>query len=97
MTTAILKKVASQFSLTEDQVFEEGIKAFLQSQLRASEAERQSIFVKFGVNTLEELDEHLTNRPDQESENLDNLQRADYLTERVLKTRGMLDDINGHD
>lgn len=96
MTTAVLKKVAVQFSITEDQVVEEGVKAFLQAQLRVLEAERQSIFVKFAVKTLEELDEYVTNRPDQESENLDDLRRADYLTDRVFEIRNMLDDLNGH-
>ena len=97
MTTAILKKAASQFRLTEDQVLEEGIKAFLQSQLRVLEAERRSIFAKYGVNTLEELDEYLGDRPDQESENLENLQRADYLTDQVFEIRSMLEDLNGRD
>ena len=97
MTTAILKKVAGQFSLTEDQILEEGVKAFLQEQLHALEAERQSIFSRFSVKTLEELDECITNRPDQESENLGNLQRADYLTDRMLAVRNMLDDLNNHD
>ena len=97
MTTAILKKVADQFSLSEDQVLEAGIRSFLQSQLRALEAERQSIFAKYGVNALRDLDEYITDRPDQESENLDDLRRADYLTDQVLQIQSMLDDLNGHD
>ena len=97
MTTAILKKVAHQFHLTEDQVLEAGIKSFLLSQLRALETERQSIFAKYGVSTLEELDNYIADHPDQESDDLDNLRRADYLTDRILEIQNMLNDLNGHD
>jgi len=97
MTTKILKKVARQFNLTEDQVLEAGIKSFLLSRLRALEAERQSIFAKYGVSKLEELDEYIADRPDQESDNLDDLRRADDLTDRMLEIRNMLNDLNGHD
>lgn len=97
MTDAILKKVASHFTLTQNQLLEESLKAFLQSRLRAVEVERQSIFASFGVSTLEELDKSIADRPDQESELLDKLQRADYLTDRVLEIQSMLADLNGHD
>ncbi len=47
------------------------------------EVERQQIFRKFGVNSFKELDQYITDRPDEESDLLEDFERADYLTFRI--------------
>ncbi|MFQ5771687.1 MAG: hypothetical protein ACE5HX_14230 [bacterium] len=97
MTDSLLKEVASQFSLTEDQLLQEGIKSFLQNQLHLLEVERQQIFRKFRVNSFEEFDQYVTEHPDEESDLLEDFERADYLTFRIKEIKKLFKQINGHD
>lgn len=97
MTESLLKEVASQFSLSEDKLVQEGIKSFLQNQLHLLEVERRQIFRKFGVNSFDELDRYVTEHPDKESDLLEDFERADYLTFRVEEIKKIFKQINGHD
>jgi hypothetical protein len=96
MTDSLLKEVASKFALSENELLKEGIKSFLQNQLHLFEVERKQIFRKFGVNSFEELDQYVTEHPDEESNLLVDFQRADYLTCRVEEAKKLLKRINGH-
>ncbi|MFQ5629303.1 MAG: hypothetical protein ACE5I1_11120 [bacterium] len=97
MTETILKEVAQKFALTEQQVVEEGVKAFLQAQLHYIEIERQQIFAKFGVHSLEDLDSYINIHPDKETDILPELQRADYLTSRKNDLAKLMSELNGND
>jgi len=97
MTATILKDVAQQFALTEEKVVEEGLKAFLQNQLHFIEVERQQIFSKFGVSSLEDLDSYINTHPDEETDILPDLQRADYLTSRKNDLARLMSELNGND
>jgi len=97
MTDTILKEVASQFSLSKEELQKEGVKAFLQDQLHLLEVERQQIFRKFSVKSFEELDHFVTENPDKESDFLEDHERADYLTFRIGEVKKLFKRLNGHD
>jgi LytS/YehU family sensor histidine kinase len=93
MTQTALEKTAQKFSLSEKELIQEGVKAFLQSQLRIVETERQRIFAKFDVSSLDGLDAIISENPEQESDLLPDLQKADYLTTRVDEIKKMIFDL----
>lgn len=97
MTQTVIKEVAAKFLLSEDQVVAEGMKAFLHRQLQTLEAERQQIFAKYGVKDFEDLDAYITALPSNESASLPDLQRADYLTDKVNEVKSLLTELNDHD
>ncbi|MFQ5633694.1 MAG: hypothetical protein ACE5I1_33430, partial [bacterium] len=90
----IVKEVASQFSLTENELQREGIKAFLQDKLHLLEVERQHIFRKFDVLSFEDLDRYVTEHPDKESDLLEDFERADYFTLRIEEIRKLFKRLN---
>ncbi|MDZ7262259.1 MAG: hypothetical protein ONB05_09180 [candidate division KSB1 bacterium] len=96
MTATLIKKVATQFSLSEDELIQQGIKAFLQDQLHLFEIERCKIFARFGVRSLDEFDQLLIEHPDKESDMLEDFQRVDYLTYRIEKITQWIKELNGN-
>jgi len=86
MTSVLIDNLATKFSLSKDELIQEGIKAFLMNQLHLFEVERRKIFTLHDVHTLDEFDQLLIDNPDEESDLLESFQRADYLTHRVEET-----------
>lgn len=97
MTTTFIKKIAPQFSLSEDELIQQGIKAFLQDQLYLFEIERRKIFAQLKVRSLDEFDQLLIKHPDKESDMLEDFQRADYLTHRIVEITQCIKELNGND
>ncbi len=85
--------VAKEFSLTEEALTREGIRAFLLEQLRLLETERQARCAKFGVESLEEMDRLLQQGEIDEEAILEDFQQVDYLTTRVERIKAMLLDV----
>ena len=94
MNGSILKNVATQFALDQEELIELGIKAFLQDQLHRFEIERRTLFSKHNVNALDEFDQLLINYPDDESNLLEEFQRADYLSHQIEKTSRLIKELN---
>jgi hypothetical protein len=91
----VVKDIASRFSLTEHQLIEQGLKAFLQDQFRLSDAELRTIFARHHVQSLEEFNQLLADHPDEESDLLPDFQRADFLTSRIKEISQWIQQLNG--
>ena len=85
--------VAKEFALSEDEVTRAGLRAFLLEQLRLVEAERRARCAKFGVNTLEEMDELLRRGEVEEDAILEDFQEVDYLCDRIDRIKSMLEEV----
>lgn len=96
MTDTLVENLASTFSLSKEELIQQGIKAFLQNQLHLFEVERQKILIFHGVHSLEEFDQLVINNPDEESNLLENFQRADYLTHRIEDIAHWIKELNGN-
>ena len=96
MTSTLIKKVATKFSLSESQLVERGLKAFLQEQLYVFDAELRTIFARHAVRSLQEFDRLMTEQPHNESNLLPDFQRADYLTTRIAEIAAWIKVLNGH-
>jgi hypothetical protein len=96
MTFTLVENLTTAFSLSEDELIQEGIKAFLLNQLHLVEVERRKIFTHHDVRTLDEFDQILINNPDKESDLLESYQRADYLTHRIDEISQWIRELNGN-
>jgi hypothetical protein len=85
--------IAREFSLTEETLTRESLKAFLLEQLRLLEAERQARCAKFGVNTLWDMDQLLKQGAVTEEAILEDFQEVDYLTARIGRVKDMLENL----
>ncbi len=88
-----VRKIAEEFSLSEEALTRESLRAFLLEQLRLLEAERQARCAKFGVTTLEEMDELLKQGVVTEEEILEDFQNVDYLTARIERIKKLLEGL----
>jgi hypothetical protein len=87
-----IRQIAKEFSLSEEALTKESLRAFLLEQLRTLDAERQARCAKFGVKTLAEMDELLRQGTVTEEEILEDFQHVDYLTTRVERIKKMLEE-----
>jgi hypothetical protein len=85
--------IAREFSLTEEDLTKESLKAFLLERLRLLEAERQARCAKFGVNTLKEMDQLLQQGAVIEEDILEDFQEVDYLTTRIERVKVMIGEL----
>ena len=95
MTTwdAALKELANEFSLKEEEVFIQGLRAFVREQIRLLDAERRARCMKFGVSSLEEMDELIKAGKVSEEEILEDFQQVDYLTAKIERLEKLLESL----
>jgi hypothetical protein len=93
MSLQIHQKVAKEFSLSEEELTRESLRAFLLEQLRTLDAERRARCAKFGVTTLAAMDELLQRGAVAEEDLLEDFQHVDYLTTRIERVRQMLEEL----
>lgn len=96
MTSTFVENLATKFSLSKDELIQKGIKAFLLDQLHLFEIEHQKIFASHNIHTMIEFDQLLIDNPDEESNLLENFQRADYLTHRIDEISQWIKELNGN-
>ena len=89
----MLEQIAEDFTLSREELIQQSLKAFLFNQLQLLESERHALCVKFGVNSLEEFDQLITDKPDEESNLLEDFQKVDYLTYRIKQITKMIEEL----
>ena len=87
-----LATVAREFSLSEEDLTREGIRAFLAEQLRLLDADRRARCAKYGVSSLEEMDGLIQRGEVEEQDILEDFQEVDYLCDRISRVRVMLEE-----
>lgn len=95
MSENLLKTVAESFSMSPDDLVEQGLKAFLQDQLALLDSEYKSLLTKHHVKTLDEFDNLIADNPDIETDLLPDFQRADFLDTRMEKMKDWISQLNG--
>lgn len=88
-----LSDIANEFSLSEESLTRESLRAFLLEQLRILNAERLGRCAKFGVTTLAEMDDLLREGSVAEESILEDFQHVDYLTTRIERVKAMLEEL----
>jgi hypothetical protein len=87
-----VKEVAQEFALDEQELIRQSLRAFLLERLRLLDAERRAKCAKFGVTTLEEMDDLLKTGQVEEEDILEAFQHVDYLTTQIQRIRQLLEE-----
>ena len=87
-----VKEVAQEFALDEQELIRQSLRAFLLERLRLLDAERRAKCAKFGVTTLEEMDDLLKTGQVEEEDILEDFQHVDYLTTQAQRIQQLLEE-----
>ena len=91
--TIDIQELAREFALSEQDLIVRGLQAFIREQLRLFRAEKQARCAKFGVASLEGMEELIVRGVVEEEEILDDYQNVDYLTTRIERLEGLLESL----
>lgn len=86
-------QVAQELAMSEEQVMRESLRALLRAKIHSLDAERRARCARFGVSTLQELDELVRAGKVDEDAVLDDFQNVDYLTNRIARLQHLLGEI----
>ncbi len=89
----ILEQIAEDFALSKEELIQQSLETFLFNQLQLLEAERYALCAKFGVKSLEEFDQLIIDKPDEESNLLGDFQKVDYLTYRIKQITKLIKEL----
>jgi hypothetical protein len=85
-----VKQIAQEFALSEEELVRQSLRAFLLDKVQLLDSERRARCAKFGVYSLEEMDELIRNGSVEEEEILEDFQNVDYLTSEIERIQGLL-------
>ena len=93
IATIDIGELAQEFALSEQDLLTQSLRAFIIEQLRLFQAEKQARCAKFGVASLEEMDELIVEGAVEEEDILDDFQNVDYLTTRIERLEYLLETL----
>ncbi len=80
----------------EESILErEALRQYILSELRRVKLESKLIMTRYGVSSIEELDEKVRKGELRETEVLEDLTRLDYLLDREEKLKKLLEELRG--
>ncbi len=89
-TEEIIKEVSQEFQVSQDQVLQQSLKAFLEHRLRAVEAELFEISGKYNISSVEAMESCYREGSLEEAESWRDLQRLDHLEYQRDRLRELL-------
>jgi len=93
---SLLYKRASEILGVEEDVLErEALRQYILSELRRVRLELKLITARYGVSSIEELDEKIRRGELGETEVFEDLTRLDYLLDREEKLKKLLEELGG--
>lgn len=91
--SSILSTVARELRISEDDLLREGLRSFLERQLRRLKADIFEITGRYGVSSVEELDTRLRDATLEETDTWRDLQRLDHLEYKRDRLVQLLDSL----
>jgi len=88
-----VRQIAQEFALSEEELVRQSLRAFLLDKVQLLESERRARCAKFGVSSLEEMDELIRNGSVEEEDILEDFQNVDYLTTEIKRIQGLLREL----
>ncbi len=80
---------------SRDVLEREALRQYILSELRQVRAESRLIMARYGVSSIEELDEKIRRGVLGETEAFEDITRLDYLLDREEKLRRLLEELGG--
>ena len=85
-----LKRIAEELSITRNELLRQSIISLLKEHLRICNTERLVLCSKFGVSSLEEMDDLIVKGKVEEDDILEDFQRVDFLISKAKKIKSIL-------
>ena len=85
-----VREASQVLGVSEDELIERGVKAYLENELRRIKAEVHSILVRYGVGSFSELDDRISSGDLGETDTFEDYTRLDYLDSRREKIERLL-------
>jgi hypothetical protein len=92
-TEAILNMVAQELQIPEDELLKQGLRTFLERQLRAVKAEIFEICGRYSVPGVEEMEARYREGTLEEAESWRDLQRLDHLEYKRDRLQQLLETV----
>lgn len=89
MSVAV-EAIAEKLGLSKEELIKNGVKAYLESELRRLNAEMFVIYNRYSVKSLEGLDEKISKGELGETETFEDFTRLDYLEAKKEKVEEIL-------
>ncbi len=89
----VLREVAKALDVNQEKLERDSLKAFLERELRNTEAEIYRIAAKHGIKSILELDEKLKRGEVTEEEMMDDFTELDYLESRKQSILKAIDKV----
>jgi hypothetical protein len=85
-----VQQIAQEFNLSEQELVQGSLRAFLLDRFQLLDSECRARCAKFGVTSLEEIDDLLKTGQVEEEDILEDFQHVDYLTTQIQRIRQLL-------
>jgi len=85
-----VKEAAILLNIEQEKLVNEGLKAFLERKFRELRAGRLTIYLKYHVSSLKELDEKISKGELSETETLEDFSRLDFLESEEEKVKELM-------
>jgi hypothetical protein len=86
-----IQELARELDLTEHELMRQGMRALILERIRLFSAEKQARCAKFGVTSLEGMDELIRKGQVAEKDILEDFQTVDYLEARIKRLERFLE------
>jgi hypothetical protein len=85
-----VREASRALGVSEDELVEKSVKAYLENELRRIKAEMNSILTRYDVRSFFELDEKITGGALKETDSFEDYTRLDYLDSQRKKIEKVL-------
>ena len=97
MASPLYRRASKVLGIEERVLEREALRRYVLSELRRVKLEAKLIMARYGVSSIEELDERVRRGELGESEVFEDLTRLDYLLDREGRLRKLLDELRGQE
>ena len=91
--STVLHRLSKEMGIEERELVSQGVRAYLRFELGKVEVQLYSLYHKYGIKSIYELERAIENGEVVESDVLDDLMSMDYLEFEKTKLRGLLRDV----
>jgi len=92
-TAMILKEIAKEFQISEEEALKQGLRVFLERRLREIQMEILRITGRYGVSGVEEMEARYRHGTLEESDSWQDLQRLDHLEYKRDRLQKLLETL----
>ncbi len=95
LTSILYRKASRILGVKEDVLEREALRQYILSELRRVRIEARLIMARYGVSSIEELDEKIRCGELEETKVFEDFTRLDYLLDREEKLKKLLEELRG--